>query len=37
MQKKIKLECIYKWNFWECIYIVQNARIKQQLQFFLCE
>jgi len=20
------LECIYKWNFWECIYNVQNVR-----------
>ena len=26
MHAKKKLECIYKWNFWECIYIVQNAR-----------
>jgi len=32
--KKIKLECIYKWNFWECIYIVQNAK---KIHKILCE
>jgi len=26
MHAKKNLECIYKWNFWECVYIVQNAR-----------